>query len=106
MIHKIMTCILQQLCTKQPECQPGGTSESSSDCAENKSPVSISDPSSQETNYPTHYHVEFNQILIIFMRECFTLWTKCNGCLNVHHCFYKNIVFIAFKRKIYIPMSN
>lgn len=84
MIHKIMTCILQQLCTKQSECQPAETLEASSDCAENKSLMPISDPSSQETNY---YHVEFNQFLIIFMRQCFTLWTKCNGCLNVHHRF-------------------
>lgn len=57
MIHKTMTCILQQLCTKQPECQQAGTLEAFSDCAENKSVMPISDPSSQETNC---YHVKFN----------------------------------------------
>lgn len=31
MIHKIITCILQQLCMKQSEQQPAGTLEASSD---------------------------------------------------------------------------
>lgn len=54
MIHKIMTCILQQLCMKQPEHQPEGTLEASSDCAENKSLMPTSDCSLQETNNPSH----------------------------------------------------
>jgi len=45
---------------KQPECQPAGTSEESSDCAENKSLMPTSDSSSQETNNPSHYPMEFN----------------------------------------------
>lgn len=45
-----MTCILQQLCIEQPEHQPAGTLEASSDCAENKSLMLTSDSSLQETN--------------------------------------------------------
>lgn len=49
-----MTCILQQLCIEQPEHQPAGTLEASSDCAENKSLMLTSDSSLQETKNASH----------------------------------------------------
>lgn len=60
MIHKIMTCILDELRMKQPECQPAGTLEASSDSTENKNLMPTSDAGSEETNNPSRYHVEFH----------------------------------------------